>query len=212
MLLRRCLLLALLSICCVASAEDVKVKITTTLGDIVISLDTERAPMTVANFLTYVEEGAYDETIFHRVIPGFMVQGGGLYMDLSEAPEKDPVTSEADNGLKNIRGTVAMARFDDIDSATRQFFINVDENPSLDHGPDSFTRETQAKAEEMKARGIYKPMTCRTFGYTVFGKVESGMDVVDLIEVVDTHVVGPHDDVPINPIIVLTMERLQDGS
>lgn len=206
----RCVMLLTLFASSLASA-DVQVLMKTNLGNITLALDEENAPVTVANFLAYVDDDAYDETIFHRVIAGFMVQGGGLTIDLSDTPDKGTISNEADNSLKNLRGTIAMARMNDIDSASRQFFINVVDNAFLDHGPDSCTRENEARAAEMRARGIYKPATCRSFGYAVFGKVIDGMEIVDLIELSETRSVGPYDDVPVNPVIILSVERIVSG-
>jgi peptidyl-prolyl cis-trans isomerase A (cyclophilin A) len=152
----------------------------TTLGTIVLDLDEELAPITTENFLTYVEAGFYDgvdgdgATIFHRVIPGFMIQGGGLRQDMTSKPTNPPIVNESDNGLSNLRGTIAMARTSDPDSATSQFFINVVDNTNLDVPP----------------------------GYAVFGEVVEGMDVVDAIEVVTTTTVGQYDDVPVEPILI----------
>lgn len=170
-----------------AVAESVKVKVKTTLGDIVLALDGEKAPVTVANFLAYVDEGAYDGTIFHRVIPAFMAQGGGFHEDMSMALAKSAIVNEADNGLKNVRGSIAMARTSDINSATRQFFINVADNAFLDH---------QSPAH---------------FGYAVFGHVESGMETLDLIEAVDTKAVGHHQNVPVTPVVIVSVERLGES-
>lgn len=194
-----------------AVADPTRVKVQTTVGDFVIALDGERAPVSVQNFLSYVDDESYANTIFHRVIAGFMVQGGGLYVDLSDAPEGEMIRNEADNGLHNIRGSIAMARFQDIDTASRQFFINMGDNLRLDHGPGSCTREDEALAAEAKAKGLYKPQTCKPFGYAVFGHVESGMEVVDLIEISDTHFVSPYDDVPINPVIIISIERMPES-
>lgn len=203
---------ALLAVCLLVSAalvaDPVRVRVVTNLGDIVLALDQGRAPVTVANFLSYVDEGSYNGTIFHRVIPGFAVQGGGLYPDLSEAPDKQPILNEADNGLKNVRGSVAMARYEAIDSATRQFFINLADNGSLDHTEESCTRQDEARREDMQAKGIYRPASCRTFGYAVFGHVESGIGIVDLIEMMDTHTLGHHTDLPIRSVIIFSIERL----
>ena len=148
--------------------------ITTNLGDISIELDQARAPLSVANFLAYVKAGHYDGTIFHRVIKGFMIQGGGMTPDMREKPTRPPIKNEAANGLKNDRGTVAMARTTEVDSATSQFFINTGvKNAFLDH-------------------------KVRDFGYAVFAKVVAGMDVVDKIESVKT---AP-GDVPVEPVVI----------
>jgi peptidyl-prolyl cis-trans isomerase A (cyclophilin A) len=173
-----------------------------------IELDEEKAPVTVAHFLGLVDSGAYKDTIFHRVIPGFMVQGGGYYLDMAEAEESEVIINEADNGLSNVRGTIAMARMNEIDSASRQFFINVVANKRLNHGKKSCTRKDEATVAAVRARGSYKPTTCKSFGYAVFGKVTSGMDVVDVIEVTETSTVGEYDDVPVTPIVILSIDRM----
>lgn len=160
-------------------AQAQTVKLSTTQGDIVIQLDAAKAPKTVANFLSYVKSGHYSGTIFHRVIDGFMIQGGGMTEDLREKPTNPPIPLESNNGLSNLRGTIAMARTSVPDSATAQFFINVKDNLFLNAtGPGS--RD----------------------GYAVFGKVTKGMDVVDKIRTVNTTRKGPHGDVPVTPIII----------
>lgn len=189
-----------------AAAEEVLVS--TNLGEIVIKLDAEKAPITVAHFLGLVDSGAYKDTIFHRVVPGFMVQGGGHYLDMTEAEESETIVNEADNGLSNIRGTIAMARMNEIDSASRQFFINVVSNQSLNHHEKSCTRKNEATVAAARARGSYKPVTCKSFGYAVFGKVISGMGVVDQIEFTETKSVGEHDDVPVKPIVIHSIGRV----
>jgi len=149
------------------------------MGSFQIALDREHAPKSVDNFLDYVDAGHYTDTIFHRVIPGFMIQGGGFGTDYAKKPVNAPVPSEADNGLKNLRGTVAMARTSDPHSATSQFYINVADNAFLDHpGSDGW-------------------------GYCVFGKVSDGMDVVDAIAGVSTGNTGGHQDVPVEPVKIL---------
>lgn len=153
------------------------VLISTSLGDIKLELYEEEAPITVANFLSYVEEGFYDNTIFHRVINNFMVQGGGITADMKQKPTKAPIKNEADNGLKNERGTVAMARTAVVDSATSQFFINHRDNSFLDHG-------------------------ARDFGYAVFGKVVEGIEVVDKIAAVQTR----PGDVPVETVSILSIK------
>lgn len=198
----------LLSILPIAlKAENPVVRISTSLGNVLIELDEAAAPVTVANFLSYVDDGSYDETIFHRVIPGFMVQGGGYYLDLTEAPEREVIRNEADNGLKNVRGTIAMARTDDIDSAGRQFFINTVDNKRLDHHRKSCTREDEAAARAAAERGLRRPQSCKSFGYAVFGRVIEGMEVIDLIELVDTHTVDNFDDVPKTPVVIESIKR-----
>jgi len=156
------------------------VKLETSMGDIFLELDEKNAPKTVTNFLAYVEEGHYDGTIFHRVIKGFMVQGGGLTPDMQEKPTGAPIVNEATNKLRNKTGTVAMARTAEIDSATAQFFINTENNKFLDHG------------------GL-KP---ELYGYAVFGQVVDGMDVVYTIEQQATTSVAGYDDVPQEPIVI----------
>jgi peptidyl-prolyl cis-trans isomerase B (cyclophilin B) len=152
----------------------------TNYGDIVLTLDFEKAPKTAANFKQYAEQGFYDGTIFHRVINNFMIQGGGMTADMSQKKTQAPIENEADNGLKNELGTVAMARTSDPHSATAQFFINVKNNEFLNH---------TAK----NGQG---------WGYCVFGKVTAGMDVVDKIRVVKTGNNGHHQDVPVEPVII----------
>lgn len=157
------------------------VKLQTSLGDIVIKLDKEKAPVTVENFLAYVKDGQYDGTIFHRVIPGFMAQGGGFTEKWDQKPTKAPIKNEADNGLLNKRGTIAMARTSDPQSATAQFFINYADNAFLD----------------------YKSPTPSGWGYAVFGEVVQGMDVVDKMATVPTGRGGPMPtDVPKTPIVI----------
>ncbi len=157
---------------------DDKVKLKTTMGDIVIQLDAAKAPVTVANFLEYARGGFFDGTIFHRVIPDFMIQGGGLAGDMSPKETRDPIANEATNGLANDKGTVAMARTGDPNSATAQFFINLKDNDFLNHsGPSNY-------------------------GYAVFGKVVEGMDVVDAIADVKTASKGHYDDVPVEPVVI----------
>ena len=156
-----------------------KVKLATSMGDIVIELDAAKAPKTVANFLQYVQSGHYDGTIFHRVIPNFMIQGGGMTPDLAEKSARDPIPLESRNGLTNDRGTVAMARTMDPNSAKSQFFINVKDNEFLNAD---------------KARDGN--------GYAVFGKVISGMDVVDKIVAVPTGDKGMHQNVPATPVTI----------
>ena len=152
----------------------------TNLGDITLDLDADKAPETVKNFLAYVESGHYDGTIFHRVIDGFMIQGGGFTPDMQQKPTQAPVKNEADNGLKNARYTIAMARTNDPHSATAQFFINVSDNAFLD----------------------FKSPTGNGWGYCVFGKVVEGSDVVDRIKDVPTGHSGFHQDVPVESVII----------
>jgi len=159
----------------------------TSKGDIKVELYEDQAPVTVSNFLDYAGKGYYDGTIFHRVIPGFMIQGGGFDAELAQQPTEAPIKNEADNGLSNERGTLSMARTNDPDSATAQFFINVVDNTALDH------------------RG---KQSGRTWGYAVFGRVIEGMEVVDEIRFVPTEARGPHQDVPIEPVLIERVEIL----
>lgn len=152
----------------------------TNKGDIVLELDYEKAPKTAANFKQYAQDGFYDGTIFHRVIDGFMVQGGGMTPDMQERETRDSIENEADNGLKNETGTVAMARTMEPHSATAQFFINVKDNDFLNH-----------KSKDVQG-----------WGYCVFGKVVEGMDTVNKIKSVDTGSAGFHQDVPREPIVI----------
>ncbi len=157
----------------------------TSLGSIVIELDHEQAPITVANFLRYVDSNFYDGTIFHRVIPGFMIQGGGFNEAMDEKKTFAPIKNEAGNGLSNLRGTIAMARTSVVDSATSQFFINTVDNYFLDH---------QNESQE-------------GYGYCVFGKVIEGMEIVDQIQKVTTGTVGYFQDVPKKPVIIVSARR-----
>ena len=157
-----------------------KATIETSEGTIVLSLDEAKAPVTVGNFAEYAKAGHYDGTIFHRVIAGFMIQGGGFTAGMEQKNTRPPIKNEAANGLKNKRGTIAMARTMVVDSATSQFFINLVDNGFLDYkGPDP-----------------------RTYGYAVFGKVTEGMDVVDKIAKVKTGFAGPHQNVPEEPVVI----------
>lgn len=158
------------------------VQIKTTKGDITVELDAEAAPITVKSFLEYVNDGYYSGTIFHRVIPGFMIQGGGMDKNLNPKPNNDPIVNEAANGLKNDRGSIAMARTADPDSATSQFFINLKDNDFLNCAGPSPDK----------------------IGYAVFGKVVNGMDTVDAIAAVKTTRKGPYDDVPAEPVEILS--------
>lgn len=161
------------------------VTIETSLGTMKAELYEDKAPATVANFLAYVDEGFYDGTVFHRVIPGFMIQGGGFTPGMEQKPTKPPIKNEARNGLKNRRGTLAMARTGVVDSATSQFFVNHKDNGFLD-----FTAPT--------AQG---------WGYAVFGKLTEGLDVLDKIAAVPTGRVGWYDDVPKSPVVILSVKR-----
>ena len=164
-----------------------KVEMQTTKGTIVLELDDEKAPETVRNFVEYVQTGHYDGTIFHRVIDGFMIQGGGFTKDMNQKATKAPIRNEASNGLRNKRGTIAMARTMVVDSATSQFFINLVDNDFLD-----FTLPTP-----------------QGYGYAVFGRVADGMDVVDAIAKVKTGYHGPHQNVPEEAIVVTQATVLQ---
>ncbi len=163
-----------------AEGKNPMVLISTSMGDIKVELNEEKAPVTVKNFLAYVNDKFYDGTIFHRVIPDFMIQGGGFDKDMNQKPTKAPIKNEAGNGLKNEVGTIAMARTNVVDSATAQFFINVKDNAFLNHRDES-------------AAG---------FGYAVFGKVVDGLDVVHKIEHVATTTKGANQNVPTEPVII----------
>ncbi|MDA5133660.1 MULTISPECIES: peptidylprolyl isomerase [Psychrobacter] len=156
------------------------VELDTNMGAIVIELNEEKAPKTVENFLNYVKSGHYDGTIFHRIIDGFMIQGGGMDAEMNEKATNAPVENEADNGLKNDKGTIAMARTQDPHSATSQFFVNVKDNDFLNHS-----------GKNMQG-----------WGYTVFGKVTSGMDVIEKMRGVPTGRFGMHADVPKEPVVI----------
>jgi peptidyl-prolyl cis-trans isomerase B (cyclophilin B) len=156
------------------------VKLSTNLGAITLDLDAQRAPETVKNFLQYVQDGHYDNTVFHRVIDGFMIQGGGFEPGMRQKPVRAPVGNEANNGLKNDRGTIAMARTGDPHSATAQFFINVADNAFLNHSAP----------------------TAQGWGYCVFGRVTDGMDVVEKIKGVRTGSKGMHKDVPVEDVVI----------
>lgn len=192
----------------VLPSENPKVRVQTTLGLIELELFSQEAPVTVANFLRYVEANAYDGTIFHRVIPGFMIQGGGYLADFTEMEEIETILNEADNGISNRMGTIAMARMNVIDSASRQFFINVVDNARLDHQEDSCTRKQESAVMDARKKGLFKPVNCASFGYAVFGAVLSGIEVVHEIEVVETEQQGSFDDVPMTPVIIESMELL----
>lgn len=166
------------------TAANPKVRMTTNLGKIEIELDAKRAPITVKNFLEYVADGHYDGTIFHRVIPQFMIQGGGFTSGMRQKPTRAPIQNEADNGLKNLVGTIAMARTGEPHSATAQFFINVKDNGFLDH----------------------RDKTIRGWGYAVFGKVTKGMEVIKRIEAVTTGNVGPLQNVPVKDVVIKKVE------
>lgn len=161
----------------VSGAEAPRVKFTTTAGDFVIEVYPDKAPRTVENFLQYVRDKHYDGTVFHRVIDGFMIQGGGFSAEMQQKPTRSPIPLEAANGLRNDRGTLAMARTSDPNSATAQFFINVKDNESLN------------------AKGL-------SDGYAVFGRVVSGLETVDRIRIVSTASRGQHHNVPVSPIVI----------
>lgn len=171
-----------------AAPKSPQVAIQTTMGDIVVELDTAKAPETVRNFLFYVKSGFYTDTIFHRVIDGFMIQGGGLTANMTPKPNnRQPIRNEASNGLLNKAYTVSMARTQQPHSATSQFFINVVDNPFLDH----------------------KNNSAQGYGYAVFGRVISGQDVVDQIKVVPTGRSGMYADVPLTPIVIKAVVPVQ---
>ncbi len=171
-----------------AEAANPKVLLKTNRGDITIELFPDKAPVTVKNFLSYVDEKFYDGLIFHRVIKGFMIQGGGLTADLATRTAKPPIKNEAGNGLKNTRGTIAMARSGEINSATCQFFINHVDNSFLDH----------------------KDETAAGFGYCVFGQVISGLDIVDAIATTQTMTVHGMEDVPREAVTIISIRRLEN--
>ncbi|MDI6855060.1 MAG: peptidylprolyl isomerase [Deltaproteobacteria bacterium] len=173
-----------------AASEPVFVKLATTKGDITLELDAAKAPVTVANFVQYVKDGFYNGTIFHRVIDGFMIQGGGFDAQMNQKPTRPPIKNEADNGLANDAYTIAMARTPDPNSATAQFFINVADNKMLNH----------------------TGKTAQGWGYAVFGKVVQGKDVVDKIKAMPTTDRGMHQNVPVEPVVITKAEVVQKGS
>lgn len=162
------------------------VKLETSEGEITIEFFEAEAPITVANFLQYVDDGHFDGTVFHRVIPNFVIQGGGFTMEMEQKPTREKIKNEADNGLLNERGTLSMARTSEVDSATSQFFVNLRDNTNLDH--------TEAN-----------------FGYAVFARVTDGMDVVDTIAAVETTTMGHYQDVPVEPIVVHRAVRVENA-
>jgi cyclophilin family peptidyl-prolyl cis-trans isomerase len=182
---------ALLGCALVAQAAETtgnpRVRLTTNLGAIELELYADKAPGTVTNFLEYIDAGFYNGTIFHRVIKGFMVQGGGFESGMKQKPGRAPIKNEADNGLKNLAGTIAMARTPDPHSASAQFFINTVDNPFLDH----------------------RDKSTQGWGYCVFGKVTNGMDVVKNIETTPTGRAGPHGDVPRQDVLIQKAERIK---
>ncbi len=159
------------------------VRFETSHGAFTVELFPKEAPQTVENFLRYVDDGHYDGTIFHRIVPGFVIQGGGLGGDFSNRKTRTPVRNEAHNGLKNLRGTLSMARTSDIHSATSQFFVNLADNAFLDHGP-------------------------RDYGYAVFGRVSDGMDVIDRIAGVRTGTRKGHQDAPLEDVVITSARRV----
>lgn len=172
------------------AAENSVVRFETTKGDIILELYDSKAPITVKNFVQYIDEGFYSDTIFHRVIPNFMIQGGGMTSDLQPKQTRPPIKNEASNGLSNTRGTLAMARTNVVDSATAQFFINVTDNLFLN----------------------FRVPTPEGYGYAVFGKVKTGLDVVDKIRDVKTGSVSHFSDVPKEPILITNATVLRRGS
>ena len=168
-------------------AASPRVQMETSKGVIVLELSPHRAPLTVANFLQYVDDGFYDGTVFHRVIKNFMIQGGGLTEDLERKATQPPIKNEADKGLKNRRGTIAMARTGDPHSATAQFFINTKDNPNLD----------------------FRQKTVQGWGYCVFGRVVQGIEVVSAIEAVATGRKGGYRDVPVAPVVIRRVTVVQ---
>ena len=162
------------------------VRFETTHGSFTIELFPKEAPVTVENFLRYVDDGFFDGTIFHRIVPGFVIQGGGLTAEFNNKETRSPIKNEAKNGLKNARGSLSMARTSDINSATSQFFVNLADNDFLDHKPGSF-------------------------GYAVFARVTEGMDVIDGIAQVRTGRRKGHDDVPVEDISVVSARRIEAG-
>ena len=183
--MKKTLVILIIALFCVvqsawANSQNPRIRLETNKGIIILELDAKAAPKTAENFLRYVKAGFYDGTIFHRVIKGFMIQGGGLTGNMREKSTRAPITNEADNGLENRRGTVAMARTMDPHSATAQFFINTVDNAFLDH----------------------KGKTTSGWGYCVFGKVVKGMNVVDTIENLSTATKSGFQDVPTSPVVI----------
>lgn len=169
------------------AASIIIVILHTNFGDITLELDAAKAPKTVANFVDYAKSGHYNGTIFHRVINNFMIQGGGFTKDMKQKPTKAPIANEANNGLKNVTGSIAMARTPDPHSASAQFFINVKDNDFLD----------------------FRNESTQGWGYAVFGKVTQGMDVVNKIKAVKTGNSGGHGDVPVEPVIIETVDVVE---
>ncbi len=165
-----------------AAADNPRVVLETSMGTMVLELYPDKAPISVKNFLDYVDSGFYDNTIFHRVMPGFVIQGGGFEAEMKKKETNDPIKNEADNGLRNLRATLSMARTSQINSATSQFFINLKNNSALDHGS-------------------------RDFGYAVFAKVVKGLSVIDKIAGVKTTTKGHYRDVPAEPVFITSAHR-----
>jgi cyclophilin family peptidyl-prolyl cis-trans isomerase len=185
-LMKKICLLLLLSLCIVSTAFAYQyVLIETNYGDITVELNDEKAPQSVTNFLAYVDSQHYSDTIFHRVIKDFMIQGGNFTADMTPKTTRAPIKNEAANGLRNLRGTIAMARTSVVDSATSQFFINLKDNGFLDH----------------------KNSSPQGYGYAVFGKVVKGMDVVDKIGSTRTHNFRRFRDVPVEPVVIRSIKR-----
>jgi len=160
------------------------IRFETSHGAFTVELFPKEAPLTVENFLRYVDEGHFDGTIFHRIVPGFVIQGGGLTADFANKKTRAPISNEAKNGLKNLRGTLSMARTSDINSATSQFFVNLSDNAFLDH-------------------------SARDYGYAVFGRVTDGMDVIDRIAAVSTGRRKGYQDAPLEDVVILSAQRVQ---
>ena len=160
------------------------IRFETSHGPFTVELFPKEAPVSVENFLRYVDDGFFDGTIFHRIVPGFVIQGGGLSADFSNKKTRAPISNEAKNGLKNSRGTLSMARTSDVNSATSQFFVNLSDNAFLDHGT-------------------------RDYGYAVFGRVSEGMDVIDKIARVKTGRRGAHTDAPLEDVVILSAKRVE---
>ena len=185
--MKKITLLLLLSFCLTSPAFAYKyVVIETNYGDITVELNDEKAPQSVANFLSYVDVLHYTDTIFHRVIKDFMIQGGNFTVDMAPKKNRAPIKNEAANGLRNLRGTIAMARTNVVDSATSQFFINLKDNDFLDH----------------------KNTSPQGYGYAVFGKVVKGMEVVDKIGSTQTHTIKRFRDVPVEPVVIRSINRV----
>ncbi len=199
---------ALFLLFAIASVQaETRVIVETSMGSFTIELNEVKSPLAVRNFLSYVDAGSYDGTIFHRVIPGFMIQGGGYTEKLEETYEGDAIENEAANGVRNVMGAVAMAREAEIESARKQFFINVDDNAHLDHSEKSCTREIEAAVAKAEARGLRKPVSCTTYGYAVFGKVVEGMDTVSDIEFVETDMTDYFEALPLTPVVIKSVRR-----